>query len=338
MKTRYYLCLVFIIIICALCAILSIIAEYKYPNSAEKIETDPYEWVCDLDGNLTDIQLKDRALKCMLKKMHESENFSKEKIAKKIDDIRMKYKNLHIEEDIEDLELKDYLTRVHSKCHGDKRPDDKCEFYKIDKRLNLDYLMDLGSKICRNGKAIQDAETYIDKEIFKTEVVYPWEDKESLVLEDGSLKYGIFFNDIDEDSYRDRESREIILTEKIFNNSLEIDKNFGFNHTDIVFVMPINSIFLSLYTYIEPSNPNYDIFCHRYEQYKNRIKIDEASYKIDDFETPIKYLPLHVNYSFLFIVIDKNMKFNKSLEYNLLYKYYYDEKEKTIKQISDKER
>ena len=79
----------------------------------------------------------------------------------------MKYKNLHIEEDIEDLELKDYLTRIHSKCHGDERPDDKCEFYKIDKRLNLDYLMDLGSKICRNGKAIQDAETYIDKEIFK---------------------------------------------------------------------------------------------------------------------------------------------------------------------------
>ena len=32
------------------------------------------------------------------------------------------------------------------------------------------------------------------------------------------------------------------------------------------------------------------------------------------------------------------MKFSKSLEYNLLYKYYYDEKEKTIKLISDKER
>jgi len=61
-----------------LCAILSIIAEYKYPNSAEKIETDPYEWVCDLDGNLTDIQLKDRALKCMLKKTYKSINISAE--------------------------------------------------------------------------------------------------------------------------------------------------------------------------------------------------------------------------------------------------------------------
>ncbi len=184
MKTRYYLCLAFIIIICASGIIFYLV---------EKEETDPYKWVCDLDGNLTDIQLKDRALKCMLKKMHESENFSKEKIAKKIDDIRMKYKNLHIEEDIEDLELKDYLTRIHSKCHGNERPDDKCEFYKIDKRLNLDYLMDLGSKICRNGKAIQDAETYIDKEIFKTEVVYPWEDKESLILENGDLRYNLYF-------------------------------------------------------------------------------------------------------------------------------------------------
>jgi len=297
----------------------------------EKEETDPYEWICNLDGNLTDIQLKDRALKCMLKDWHFFYNFNKREYDRRIKAVKKEYGDTA-------NEIGGGVEIRYSECHSDKRPDDKCEFYKIDKRLNLDYLMDLGSKICRNGKAIQDAETYIDKKIFNTEVVYPWEDKESLVLEDGSLKYGIFFNDIDEDSYRDRESREIILTEKIFNNSLEIDKSFGFDHTDIVFVIPINSIFLSLYTYIEPSNPNYDIFCHRYELYKNRIKIDEASYKIDDFKTPIEYLPLHVNYSFLFIVIDKNMKFSKSLEYDLLYEYYYDEKEKTIKQISNNER
>ena len=322
MKTRYYLCLAFIIIICASGIIFYLV---------EKEETDPYEWVCDLDGNLTDMQLKDRSLKCMLKDWHFFYNFNKREYDRRIKAVKKEYGDTA-------NEIGGGVEIRYSECHSDKRPDDKCEFYKIDKRLNLDYLMDLGSKICRNGKAIQDAETYIDKEIFNTEVVYPWEDKESLVLEDGSLKYGIFFNDIDEDSYRDRESREIILTEKIFNNSLEIDKSFGFDHTDIVFVIPINSIFLSLYTYIEPSNPNYDIFCHRYELYKNRIKIDEASYKIDDFKTPIEYLPLHVNYSFLFIVIDKNMKFSKSLEYDLLYEYYYDEKEKTIKQISNNER
>jgi len=319
LKTRYYLCLAFIIIICASGIIFYLV---------EKEENDPYKWVCNLDGNLTDIQLKDRALKCMLKDWHFFYNFNKREYDRRIKAVKKEY-------DDTANEIGGGVEIRYSECHSDKRPDDKCEFYKIDKRLNLDYLMDLGSKICRNGKAIQDAETHIDKEIFNTEVVYPWEDKESLVLEDGSLKYGIFFNYIDEDDYRDRESGEIILTEKIFNNSLEIDKSFGFDHTDIVFVIPINSIFLSLYAYIEPSNPNYDIFCHRYEQYKNRIKIDEASYKIDDFETPIKYLPLHINYSFLFIVIDKNMKFSKSLEYNLLYKYYYDEKEKTIKQISN---
>ena len=322
MKTRYYLCLAFIIIICASGIIFYLV---------EKEETDPYEWICNLDGNLIDIQLKDRALKCMLKDWHFFYNFNKREYDRRIKAVKKEYGDTA-------NEIGGGVEIRYSECHSDKRPDDKCEFYKIDKRLNLDYLMDLGSKICRNGKAIQDAETHIDKEIFNTEVVYPWEDKERLVLEDGSLKYGIFFNYIDEDDYRDRESGEIILTEKIFNNSLEIDKSFGFDHTDIVFVIPINSIFLSLYTYIEPSNPNYDIFCHRYEQYKNRIKIDEASYKIDDFKTPIKYLPLHINYSFLFIVIDKNMKFSKSLEYNLLYKYYYDEKEKTIKQISNNER
>ena len=183
MKTRYYLCLAFIIIICASGIIFYLV---------EKEENDPYKWVCNLDGNLTDIQLKDRALKCMLKDWHFFYNFNKREYDRRIKAVKKEY-------DDTANEIGGGVEIRYSECHSDKRPDDKCEFYKIDKRLNLDYLMDLGSKICRNGKAIQDAETHIDKEIFNTEVVYPWEDKESLVLEDGSLKYGIFFNYIDED-------------------------------------------------------------------------------------------------------------------------------------------
>ena len=335
MKTRYYLCLVCIIIICALCAILSIIAEYKYPNSAEKIETDPYKWVCDLDGNLTDIQLKDRALKCMLKKMHESENFSKEKIAKKIDDIRMKYKNLHIEEDIEDLELKDYLTRIHSKCHGDKRPDDKCEFYKIDKRLNLDYLMDLGSKICRNGKAIQDAETHIDKEIFKTEVVYPWEDKESLILENGDLRYNLYFAS-------ESDMNKAIINYGVYKYKIDLqDPNIDINNIEASLIIPINLLFLNLYKPLNgEENGNFknnlEEFCMIYKIYENSdIDTSRPFNKID-----FKYRDNYATYDFYIILIDKSFKYILGYRNMLLsyMGYYYDEKEKTIKQISNNER
>ncbi len=145
MKTRYYLCLVCIIIICASGIIFYLV---------EKEEADPYEWVCDLDGNLTDIQLKDRALKCMLKDWHFFYNFNKREYDRRIKAVKKEYGDTA-------NEIGGGVEIRYSECHSDKRPDDKCEFYKIDKRLNLDYLMDLGSKICRNGKAIQDAETYI---------------------------------------------------------------------------------------------------------------------------------------------------------------------------------
>ena len=271
----------------------------------------------------------------MLKKMHESENFSKEKIAKKIDDIRMKYKNLHIEEDIEDLELKDYLTRVHSKCHGDKRPDDKCEFYKIDKRLNLDYLMDLGSKICRNGKAIQDAETYIDKEIFKTEVVYPWEDKESLILENGDLRYNLYFAS-------ESDMNKAIINYGVYKYKIDLqDPNIDINNIEASLIIPINLLFLNLYKLLNgEENGNFknnlEEFCMTYKIYENSdIDTSRPFNKI-----AFKYRDNYATYDFYIILIDKSFKYILGYRNMLLsyMGYYYDEKEKTIKQISNNER
>ena len=271
----------------------------------------------------------------MLKKMHESENFSKEKIAKKIDDIRTEYKNIHIKEDIKDIELKDYLTRIYNKCHGDKRPDDKCEFYKIDKRLNLDYLMDLGSKICRNGKAIQDAETHIDKEIFNTEVVYPWEDKESLVLENGDLRYNLYFAS-------ESDMNKAIINYGVYKYKIDLqDPNIDINNIEASLIIPINLLFLNLYKPLNrEENGNFknnlEEFCMTYKIYENSdIDTSRPFNKI-----AFKYRDNYATYEFYIILIDKSFKYILGYRNMLLsyMGYYYDEKEKTIKQISNNER
>ena len=241
----------------------------------------------------------------------------------------------NFELDIKDIELKDYLTRIYNKCHGDKRPDDKCEFYKIDKRLNLDYLMDLGSKICRNGKAIQDAETHIDKEIFNTEVVYPWEDKESLVLENGDLRYNLYFAS-------ESDMNKAIINYGVYKYKIDLqDPNIDINNIEASLIIPINLLFLNLYKPLNgEENGNFknnlEEFCMTYKIYENSdIDTSRPFNKI-----AFKYRDNYATYDFYIILIDKSFKYILSYRNMLLsyMGYYYDEKEKTIKQISNNER
>ena len=319
MKTRYYLCLVCIIIICASGIIFYLV---------EKEETDPYEWVCDLDGNLTDIQLKDRALKCMLKDWHFFYNFNKREYDRRIKAVKKEYGDTA-------NEIGGGVEIRYSECHSDKRPDDKCEFYKIDKRLNLDYLMDLGSKICRNGKAIQDAETYIDKEIFNTEVVYPWEDEESLVLENGDLRYNLYFaseSDMD----------KAIINYGVYKYKIDLqDPNIDINNIEASLIIPINLLFLNLYKPLNgEENGNFknnlEEFCTTYKIYENSDMDTSRPFN----KIAFKYRDNYATYDFYIILIDKSFKYIVGYRNMLLsyMGYYYDEKEKTIKQISDKER
>ena len=294
----------------------------------EKEETDPYEWVCDLDGNLTDIQLKDRALKCMLKDWHFFYNFNKREYDRRIKAVKKEYGDTA-------NEIGGGVEIRYSECHSDKRPDDKCEFYKIDKRLNLDYLMDLGSKICRNGKAIQDAETYIDKEIFNTEVVYPWEDEESLVLENGDLRYNLYFaseSDMD----------KAIINYGVYKYKIDLqDPNIDINNIEASLIIPINLLFLNLYKPLNgEENGNFknnlEEFCTTYKIYENSDMDTSRPFN----KIAFKYRDNYATYDFYIILIDKSFKYIVGYRNMLLsyMGYYYDEKEKTIKQISDKER
>ena len=99
-------------------------------------------------------------IKDFLQKIHYLDNYPAKDIKK--------MKNIH--RDINDFaETRFYL------CNGDKYPDDKCEFFKLDKRLNLEYLLNLGSKICNADTPMQNAQEIIDNdEILKIEPFYPF--------------------------------------------------------------------------------------------------------------------------------------------------------------------
>ncbi|WP_298054133.1 hypothetical protein, partial [uncultured Campylobacter sp.] len=102
-------------------------------------------------------------IKDFLQKIHYLDNYPAKDIKK--------MKNIH--RDINDFaETRFYL------CNGDKYPDDKCEFFKLDKRLNLEYLLNLGSKICNADTPMQNAQEIIDNdEILKIEPFYPFNEK-----------------------------------------------------------------------------------------------------------------------------------------------------------------
>ena len=192
--------------------------------------------------------------------------------------------------------------------------------------------MDLGSKICRNGKAIQDAETHIDKEIFNTEVVYPWEDKESLVLENGDLRYNLYFAS-------ESDMNKAIINYGVYKYKIDLqDPNIDINNIEASLIIPINLLFLNLYKPLNgEENGNFknnlEEFCMTYKIYENSdIDTSRPFNKI-----AFKYRDNYATYDFYIILIDKSFKYILSYRNMLLsyMGYYYDEKEKTIKQISN---
>ena len=161
MRLKYLCIIVFLI---WLCIFIALLPAYRISAILEALDFS--------DKNLTQRELVELNLKDYLKKLHYLDNYPQIDFGKMAD--------VHLD--------KNGYERVRfSWCNGDKYPDDRCEFWKLDKRLNFDYLMDLGSKICKNGKPIKNAEEIIENdEVLKLRLFYPWEQKH-LIDEDGNF-------------------------------------------------------------------------------------------------------------------------------------------------------
>lgn len=137
MRLKYLCIIVFLI---WLCIFIALLPTYRISAILEALDFS--------DKNLTQREIVELNLKDYLKKLHYLDNYPQIDFGKMTD--------IHLD--------KNGYERVRfSWCNGDKYPDDRCEFWKLDKRLNFDYLMDLGSKICKNGKPIENAEEIVKK-------------------------------------------------------------------------------------------------------------------------------------------------------------------------------
>jgi len=145
---------------------------------------------CENPMDANSLEFKNLALKNFLKAYHKSDNVSAE------EDIKWKRSREYkiVKRNYNDLILANY-SYVIDRCHGDKKPDNECEFYSMDKKINLDYLVNLSNQICNGNKAIEKekAKKLINFDDFNIKLIYPWDDNDDIIISDGSLKYNIVY-------------------------------------------------------------------------------------------------------------------------------------------------
>lgn len=203
-------------------------------------------------GILSDNELKEIAFKQYLKNEHAKSNYPFYEIF-----LRDSRPN--------DLDFDIDWWEIYRKCNGDKRPDDKCEFWKVSKELNLENLLSIGRQICKDGKQVAQIDKSILKAIDDESVVYPWEDSK-LFNDKGELNYSVYYKRKYHDEKTHQES-DLIL--KFFQyNSIAVfksDKNFTASdkirgESDrIVYIIKYSGTTGSLMAMLK--NRNFDSFC-----------------------------------------------------------------------------
>ena len=240
-----------------------------------------------------EIEIINKALKIYLDKMHRFRNFSKADIKK-----RSKYfmfGDTH----------ESYATDIFEYCHGDKKHDDKCEFMTFDKRLNLEYLMNLGERICINGNPIENAKQIVDNdEILQNKKLFYPQDEKALVDENGNFITNFFYT-----------ANQALFYDKVF-----INKNI-FSHTnkDFDIIISSNACFARLFFAINEEN-NLQSFCDHYDDIFT--KFDENLPYYEDYLTKLAT----INFSYIPIKLTKNgaydiLTIEDIAEYRNIYQY-----------------
>ena len=225
-----------------------------------------------------EIEIINKALKIYLDKMHKFRNFSKADIKK-----RSKYfmfGDTH----------ESYAIDIFEYCNGDKKHDDKCEFMTFDKRLDLEYLMNLGEKICINGKPIENAKQIVDNdEILQNKKLFYPQDEKALVDDNGNFITNFFYAGANKHKYSE-----------LFYGNIFINKNI-FTHTnkDFDIIISSNAGFTRLFFAINEEN-NLQGFCSHYD--KILTKFDENLPYYEDYLTKLAT----INFSYIPIKLTEN--------------------------------
>ena len=225
-----------------------------------------------------EIEIINKALKIYLDKMHRFHNFN----IKEMSDRGKYFLSYHGDVSESNADL------VYENCHGDKKHDDKCEFMTFDKRLDLEYLMKLGERICINGKPIENAEEIIkNDEILQNKKLFYPQDEKALVDENGNFITN-FFYEVSGDKYSE-----------LFYGNVFINKdNFPRTNKDFDIIISSNAAFTRLFFAIE----QYSLFKGFCREYENILtKFDENLPYYEDH----RKLPT-INFSYIPIKLTKN--------------------------------
>lgn len=227
-----------------------------------------------------EIEIINKSLKIYLDKMHKFRNFNVKEMAN-----RSKY-FCSYHGDI----CESHADIIYERCHGDKKHDDKCEFMTFDKRLDLEYLMNLGEKICINGKPIENAEEIIkNDEILQNKKLFYPQDEKVLVDDNGNFITNFFYAGANKHKYSE-----------LFYGNIFINRNI-FTHTnkDFDIIISSNAGFARLFFAINEEN-NLQGFCSHYD--KIFTKFDENLPYYEDYLTKLAT----INFSYIPIKLTKN--------------------------------
>ncbi|MDA3051854.1 hypothetical protein OFO01_00085 [Campylobacter sp. JMF_01 NE2] len=162
---------------------------------------------------------------------------------------------------------------VYRNCNGDKKHDDKCEFKTFDKRLNLEYLMNLGERICINGEPTKNAEEIIkNDEILQNKKLFYPQDEKALVDENGNFITNFFYQS---EMYN------------LFYGKVFLSKKYENTHAnrDFDIIIPRNENFRILF--LDSVALEYPLgFCKKYNKI---ITSKENKEKLDFIFIPIKF-------------------------------------------------
>jgi len=164
--------------------IVSAVAFLTYKHYEAENKRLEEEYIKTLSKNdIINIQLKR-----FFKDLHRLDNFEKKELGW-VKDIK------NFKGDFEHWAISNFKA-----CSGATNPDDRCEFWKYDRKLNYEYLLNLGTMICDESASLSSASKIIAKEaLLKKELYYPW-DEDSLLDENGNLKYLIvYYSDFKKD-------------------------------------------------------------------------------------------------------------------------------------------
>ena len=176
-----------------------------------------------------EIEIINKALKIYLDKMHSIENFN-------IYDSKKRYDFFYYE-DIHDS----LVDMVYRNCNGDNKYDDKCEFKTFDKRLDLEYLMKLGEKICINGEPTENAKEILkNDEILQNKKLFYPQDEKALVDENGNFITNFFY----EGHYANSKNNGL------FYSNIFLSKKYDNANTnkDFDIIIPIDKNFIELFS------------------------------------------------------------------------------------------